>query len=206
MEKLVLGYYYRRKRVQEKYEKLYGVKSRAKKKTLRKLKERKKKQDVKWKIANIAVRTTYEMRYTIVLKKLGKRPADNMIMKFKDEQLRHRMYRTSFKGIQKAIEGEAKEYGVPVVYVDPKNTSKQCPIHRALIIYDTGSRIGRCSKEGELWYRDVATCWNLLFKALGGDGGNAPNLLGLSVDGSHVPLGSTTTHDPAGIPEAQWAR
>ena len=42
-EKLVLGYYYRRKKVQEKYDKLYGKKSRIKKRVLRKLKERKKK-------------------------------------------------------------------------------------------------------------------------------------------------------------------
>lgn len=34
-EKLVLGYYYRRKKIQERYGKLYGVKSRAKEKVLR---------------------------------------------------------------------------------------------------------------------------------------------------------------------------
>jgi len=40
MEKLVLGYYYRRKKIQEKYDKLYGVKSRTKRKILRKLREK----------------------------------------------------------------------------------------------------------------------------------------------------------------------
>jgi len=40
MEKLVVGYYYRRKRIQEKYDGLYGVRSRVKKKVMRKLKER----------------------------------------------------------------------------------------------------------------------------------------------------------------------
>ncbi len=59
-EKLILGYYYRRKRIQEMYDKLYSVRSRIKKRVLRKLKERKKKQDIKWKIANIIVRTAYE--------------------------------------------------------------------------------------------------------------------------------------------------
>ena len=39
MEKLVLGYYYRRKSVQEKYDRLHGASSRVKKKVLRKLKE-----------------------------------------------------------------------------------------------------------------------------------------------------------------------
>ncbi len=50
-EKLVLGYYYRRKRIQERYDNLYGVKSRVKKKVMKKLKEKKKKSDIKWKIA-----------------------------------------------------------------------------------------------------------------------------------------------------------
>ncbi len=68
MEKLVLGYYHYRKKIQEKYGKSYGNKSRVKKKVLRKLKERKKKkQDIRWKIANVIVRTVYEKRYAIML-------------------------------------------------------------------------------------------------------------------------------------------
>ncbi len=58
-EKLVLGYYYRRKGIQEKYDKHYGKKSRIKRKAMRKLKERKKKLDIRWKIANIIVKTAY---------------------------------------------------------------------------------------------------------------------------------------------------
>jgi len=44
---IVLGYYYRRRRVQEKYDRLYGVRSRAKRKILRKLKEKCKKEDIR---------------------------------------------------------------------------------------------------------------------------------------------------------------
>jgi transposase len=44
---IVLGYYYRRKRVQEKYDKLYGASCRVKRKVLRKLKERRRKSDLK---------------------------------------------------------------------------------------------------------------------------------------------------------------
>jgi len=206
-EKLVLGYHYRRKRIQEKYDKLYGVKSRIKRKILRKLKEREKKQDVRWKIANIIVRVAYEKHYAIVLEKLGKKPANNMIKRIKDKQLRHRIFQTSFKGIQKAIEEKAREYGVPVIYVNPRNTSKLCPIHKTPIKYSNGSRVGRCSKGGELWHRDVIACWNLLFRALRGDGSNAPNPVGsILVDGWVVPLPTTTTHDPIGISKSLWAR
>ncbi len=206
-EKLVLGYYYRRRRIQEKYDKLYGVKSRIKRKILKKLKERKKKNDVRWKIANIVVRTAYEKKYVIVLEKLGKHVANNMISRIRDKQLRHRIFQASFRGVQRAIEEKAKEYGVPVIYVDPKNTSRTCPIHNALINYGNGSRIGRCSKGGELWHRDIVACWNLLFKALRGDGSNAPSPVGHSLlDGRLIPLASTATHDPIGISKSLWAR
>ncbi len=106
-EKLVLGYHYRKKSIQEKYDKLYGVKSRVKRKTMRKLKERKKKNDIRWKIANIIVRTAYEKRCAIVLEKLGKKPAQNMIKKIKDKQLRHRIFQASFQERSESDRGES---------------------------------------------------------------------------------------------------
>ena len=205
-EKFVLGYYYRRKKIQEKYDKLYGKKSRAKRKVMRKLKERKKKHDIKWKIANIIVRTAYEKRYAIVLEKLGKKPVNNMIMRMKDKQLRHRIFQASFRGIQKAIEEKAKEYGVPVIYANPKNTSRLCPIHNSPIIYDNVSRLGKCSKGEELWHRDIVACWNLLLRAHLGDGSCAPSLGGLILDVTRMPFGSNATHDPIGISKSLWAR
>ena len=205
-DKLVLGYYYRRKRIQEKHDKLYGMKSRAKRKALRKLKEKKKKNNIRWKIANIIVRIAYDKKYAIVLEMLGKRVANNMIKRIKDKQLRHRIFQASFRGIQRAIEEKAREYGVPVIYVDPRNTSRFCPIHGTLIIYSNGSRVGKCSKGGELWHRDVAAVWNLLFRARLGDGSNAPSPGGHLVDGARVPFGPTATHDPIRVPRPVWAR
>jgi len=92
IEELILGYYYRRKVIQERYDKLYGKKSRIKRKAMRKFKERKMKQDIKWKIANIIVRVTYERQYAIVLEKLGRKPANSMIKRIRDKQLRHRIF------------------------------------------------------------------------------------------------------------------
>ena len=148
-------------------------------------------------VANMIIKTAYEKRYAIVLEGLCRKPADNMIKRIRDKQLRHRIFQASFKGVQRAIEEKAKELGVPVIYVNPKNISKLCPVHGALITYGNGSRICRCSKGEELWHRDVAACWNLLFKALQDDGSNAPSSVGhLPLDESPVLLGSTTTHDP----------
>ncbi|MCE4625909.1 MAG: IS200/IS605 family accessory protein TnpB-related protein [Desulfurococcales archaeon] len=206
-KKLVLGYYYRRKKLQERYDKLYGVKSRGKRKAIGKLKESKRKHDIRWKVANIIVRTAREKRYAIVLERLGKRVANSMIARIRDKQLRHRIFQASFRGIQRAIEEKARERGVPVIYVSPKYTSKLCPVHGAPIVYSNGSRIGRCSVGGELWHRDVVAVWNLLLRARQGDGSRAPSPGGrLILDGSLVPLGSTATHDPIGIPKPLWAR
>jgi len=205
---IILGYYYRyrRKRVQEKYDKLYGANCRVKRSVFRKLKERRRKSDLKWKLANIVVRVAKEKQYAIVLEKLGKNPAKEMINHVRDDQLRHRVYQASFRGVQRTIEEKTREHGVPIVYVDPRNTSKLCPVHGAPIVYSNDSRIGRCSIGGELWHRDVVACVNLLVRARLGNGSHAPSLGGLGVDGSPVPLGSTAIHDPTPIPKSLWAR
>jgi len=203
---IVLGYYYRRMRVQKKYDKLYGIDSRIKRRVLRKLKEGYKKNDIKWKIANIIVRTAHEKRCTVVLEKLGKRVAEKMIDRIKDDQLRHRIFQASFRGIQRTVEEKAREYGVPVLYVDPKNSSRICPVHKSRISYRNGSRIGRCLKGGELWHRDVVSLWNLLLRALLGNGSSAPSLGGLTLDGRVMPLPSTATHEPIAIKRSLWAR
>jgi len=129
-----------------------------------------------------------------------------MLKKIKDRQLRHRIFQASFRGIQKAIEEKAREYGVPVIYVNPKNTSRLCPIHNASITYSNDSKMGKCSVGGEAWHRDVVACWNLLLKALWGDGSYAPSPIGYNLDGRVVPLPSKAAHDPIGISKSLWAR
>ncbi|MDT7895919.1 MAG: zinc ribbon domain-containing protein, partial [Desulfurococcales archaeon] len=69
------------------------------------------------------------------------------------------------KGELNAIIDKAREYGVPVLMVDPRNISKICLIHRAVIEYGE-DRIGICSKGGEKWHREVAALINIYFKAL----------------------------------------
>jgi len=137
---------------------------------------------------------------------LGKNPAKEMINHIGDDQLRHRVYQASFKGVQRAIEEKAREHGVPVIYVNPRNTSRVCPIHNAPIAYRNGGRVGRCSKGGELWHRDVVASYNLLLRARLGSGHCPHRLGGSTLDGGPVPLGSTAAHDPTLIAREAWAR
>jgi len=209
LSRVTLGYYYRRKRVQEKYDGVYGPGSRPERKIFKRLgsNERALKREIRWKLATLIVREAAKRQAAIVLERLGKEPAKNMIERIKDPQLRYRIFQAAFKGIQKAIEEKAREYGVPVIYVDPRNTSRVCPIHGAEIIYGK-DRHGVCSKGGEMWHRDVAACYNLLLRALGGDGGSAPSHMRafVAVDGGPVPLGPTAAHEPIRISRSLWAR
>jgi transposase len=84
-----------------------------------------------------------------------------MIARYGDRQLRHRIYQSALKGELNAIIDKAREYGVPVLMVDPRNTSKICPIHNASIEYGE-DRIGICSKGGERWHREVVALINAL--------------------------------------------
>jgi transposase len=69
------------------------------------------------------------------------------------------------KGELNAIIDKAREYGVPVLMVDFRNTSKICLIHRAVIEYGE-DRVGICSKGGEKWHREVAALINIYLKPL----------------------------------------
>jgi IS605 OrfB family transposase len=209
LSKVTLGYYYRRKRVQEKYDRVYGSGSRPARKIFKGLSnnERALKREIRWKLAALIVREAARRQAAVVLERLGREPANHMIEHVKDPQLRHRVFQAAFKGMQRAIEEKAREYGVPVVYVDPRNTSKVCPIHGAEIVYGR-NRHGVCSKGGETWHRDVVACYNLLLRALGGDGGSAPSRVRalIPVDGGPVPLGPTAAHEPTPIARGAWAR
>jgi transposase len=85
-----------------------------------------------------------------------------MIARYRNKQLRHRIYQSALKGELNAIIDKAREYGVPVLMVDPRNTSKISPIHNTSIEYGE-ARIGICSKGGERWHREVVALINVLF-------------------------------------------
>jgi transposase, IS605 OrfB family, central region len=209
LSRVTLGYYYRRRSVQEKYDRVYGPGNRPERRVLKRLGNNEKalKKEIRWKLATLIVREAARRQAAIVLERLGREPAKGMIERIKDPQLRHRVFQAAFKGIQRAIEEKAREYGVPVIYVNPSNTSKICPIHGAKMVYGK-DRHGVCSRGGETWHRDVVACYNLLLRALGGDGGSAPSRQRalVTVDGGPVPLGPTAAHEPTPIARGAWAR
>jgi IS605 OrfB family transposase len=156
-----LGYNYRKKSIQRRN----GSGSKETKKAMEKLREGKRKRDYRWKIANLIVREAMRIRGVMVIERISREDIRVMIARYKNRQLRHRIYQGALKGELNAIIDKAREYGMPVLMVDPRNTSKICQIHKAIIEYGE-DRIGVCSKGGEKWYREVVALVNIYLKAL----------------------------------------
>jgi IS605 OrfB family transposase len=156
-----MGYSYKKESIQRRN----GSGSREARKAMKKLKEGKKKRDYRMKTANMIVKDALRMRGVIVIERISEDNIRVMISRYRNRQLRHRIYQSALKGELNAIIDKAREYGVPVLMVDPRNTSKICPIHNALIEYGE-DRIGVCSKGGERWHREVAALINIYLKAL----------------------------------------
>jgi putative transposase len=131
------------------------------------------------------------VRGVIVVERISGDDIRVMIARYRNRRLRHRIYQSALKGELNAIIDKAREYGVPVLMVDPRNTSKICPIHNASIEYGE-DRIGICSKGGERWHREVVALINLYFKALEAlyEGYAQKGFGFLSIDGSPMPLSS----------------
>ncbi|MDT7888506.1 MAG: IS200/IS605 family accessory protein TnpB-related protein [Desulfurococcales archaeon] len=135
-----LGYSYRKESIQRRN----GSDSGKTRKAMEKLKEGKKR-DYRMKKANMIVRDAMRMKGVIVIERISRDNIRVMIARYRNKQLRHRIYQSALKGELNAIIDKAREYGVPVLMVDPRNTSKICPIHKAVIEYGE-DRIGICSK------------------------------------------------------------
>ncbi|WP_432518165.1 RNA-guided endonuclease InsQ/TnpB family protein [Saccharolobus islandicus] len=180
-KRITLGYEYRRKAITTGK----PTKDREVRRKLKRLRERDKKVDIRRKLAKLIVIEAFESMSAIVLEDLPRRTPEHMIKDVKDKQLRLRIYRAAFSSMKNAIIEKAREFGVPVVLVNPSYTSTVCPVHGAKIVYqlDGGDapRVGVCEKGKEKWHRDVVALYNLAKRA---------------GDVSPVPLGSKESHDP----------
>jgi len=190
-KKITLGYEYRRKAITTGR----STKDREVRRKLRKLRERDKKVDIRRKLAKLIVKEALENMSAIVLEDLPRRTPEHMIKDVKDKQLRLRIYRSAFSSMKNAIVEKAREFGVPVILVNPSHTSTVCPVHGTKIVYqpDGGDapRVGVCGKGRELWHRDIVALYNLRKRA---------------GDVSPVPLGSKESHDPSTVKFGRWLR
>jgi putative transposase len=128
--------------------------------------ERKRKRDIRLKIANIIANTAKNLNAIVVLEKLPKQCPRNMIRDVRDSALRHRIYQAGFRGMVRAIEEKCLEKGVPVAKIDPRNTSSKCPFCGSKLMRGDAPRQLKCPRCGFKAGRDVIAVLNLERKYL----------------------------------------
>ena len=74
-------------------------------------------------------------------------------------RLNRRLHAWSFRKLQQYIEYKANLEGIPIVYVNPKNTSKRC--HRCGHVAQANGREFRCPKCGLVYNRDLNATINI---------------------------------------------
>jgi IS605 OrfB family transposase len=89
-----LGYSYRKESIQRRN----GSGSREARKAMEKLREGKKKRNYRWKTANPIVREAMRIRGAIVIETVSGEDIRVMIARYRNKQLRHRIYQSALKG------------------------------------------------------------------------------------------------------------
>jgi len=157
--------------------------------------ERKRKKDIRLKIANIVANTAKKLNAIVILEKLPKRCPRNMIRDVRDPVLRHRIYQAGFRGMVRAIEEECLERGVPVFKINPRSTSSTCPFCNSKLMRGNASRQLKCPKCGFKAGRDVVAVLNLEKKYLTSKG-CVP----------FTPMPSEPTLEVVVLPMKEWMR
>ena len=157
-KRIIIGYHNHRKRAQEKYQqrlpKLY-------KKLTRTLREKERKKNIRYQVANLIVKTARELRAIVVLEDMPKKTPNNMISRTSNKTLRHRIYQAGFRGLLNTIIDKCVEYDVPYALVSPRKTSSTCPICNSLLVRGNAPRQMVCPKCGYQAGRDVVAVFNL---------------------------------------------
>jgi putative transposase len=128
--------------------------------------ERRRKKDIRLKIANIVSNTAEKLNAVVVLENLPKQCPRNMIRGVRDATLRHRIYQAGFRSMVRAIEEKCLERGVLVVKVDPRNTSSACPHCNSKLMRGDAPRQLKCPRCGFRAGRDVIAVLSLERKYL----------------------------------------
>jgi putative transposase len=157
--------------------------------------ERKRKKDIRLKIANMVSNTARKLNAVVVLENLPRQCPRNMIKDVRDPALRHRIYQAGFRGVIKAIEEKCLERGVPVSKMNPKNTSSTCPLCGSKLMRGNAPRQLKCPKCKFKAGRDEVAVLNLEKKYL--------TLKGCM---PFTPMPSEPTLEVAVLPMREWAR
>ena len=157
-KKIIVSYYNHRRRVQEKYQqripKLF-------KKLVKALREKERKKNIRFQVANLIVKTARELKAIVMLENLPKKTPSNMISRINGKMLKHRLYQAGFRGLLNTIIDKCMEYDVPHALVNPRKTSSTCPICNSILVRGNVPRQMYCPKCKYQAGRDIIAVFNL---------------------------------------------
>ena len=113
------------------------------------------------KFAKYIVLKAKRTRSVIVLEDLGKLWFSSSR---KSRTLADKLSRFAYRRLQSAIITKAIEYNVPIIFVDPRNTSSTCPRCGAKLVYE--HRLAICRKCGLIADRDTVGAMNIYLRGL----------------------------------------
>jgi hypothetical protein len=99
LARTTLGYSYRKENIQRRN----GSGSREARKAMKKLKEGKRKRNYRWKTASLMVGEAMRIRRVIDIERISGEDIGVIIARYRNKQLRHRMYQSALKGELNAI-------------------------------------------------------------------------------------------------------
>ncbi|MEM0029058.1 MAG: RNA-guided endonuclease TnpB family protein, partial [Ignisphaera sp.] len=126
--------------------------------------------DFCWKLAKEVVAKAYRQKHAIALEDLEY--LRNSI-NGKSSGVRWRLTLFAYRKLQHTIIAKSIEYNVPVVVVDPRNTSSICPRCGSKLIYV--SRLAICRKCEFKRDRDFVGAINIYLRGMWGSIGSSPN-------------------------------
>jgi len=119
--------------------------------------EKNRSKDFLHKLANKIVEIAREKQMGIILEDLN--GIKERVLN-KSRNLNRKLSKWNARELQRLIEYKAKWFGVPVVYVDPRNSSRTCPTCGGRLIPQEG-RLMKCSNCGLIEDRDFIAVLNL---------------------------------------------
>ncbi len=128
---------------------------------VRVLRERERKKNIRFQVANLIVKTARELKAIVVLEKLPEKTPSNMISKINNKMLKHRIYQAGFRGSLNTIIDKCMEFDVPYVLVNPRNTSSTCPTCNSILVRGNAPRQMVCPKCRYQAGRDIIAVFNL---------------------------------------------
>ena len=148
-------------KIQEKYSRMWRYNERILDR-IRSLHRRSRNIVVDWsrKFAKYIVLKAKRTRSVIVLEDLDKLWFNSSQ---KSSSLADKLSRFAYRKLQLAIITKAIEYNVPIMFVDPKNTSSMCPRCGAKLFYT--HRLAICRKCGFITDRDTVGAMNIYLRA-----------------------------------------